>query len=171
MIKNYFYSNKIADKIQEILDREIPGDAAKNINTGDFGILPPPEELEKYLPAIIISIEEVDPVMANEALEIQYYPYYFSIYYIYPYTFESFNDVPSEARNNIESIANVLMNHKTLENFMIEKSEKEVGGLILSSSITKISFENIENEFFRSLKIPASIGKISYVIGFRTFRR
>lgn len=168
-MKNYFYSNVIAEQIRTLLDENLSEEVSKNITVGDFSVLPSPKNLNEYLPAIVISLAEMDNKCANETLNVMYTPYYFNIYYIYPYTFESNMNPEKRGRRNAEKVANVLMNFRTLDGFKIKKSEVEAGGLVIHSVLSNIKYESLEDEFFRRVEIPMHISSIEFCVGFRTY--
>lgn len=170
MIKNYFYSIEIANRIKEILDNELP-EEFKNISTGDFSILPPPDRLEEFLPAVIIDVDNNNFKSLNAHNGMTNQVYKFSINYIYPYDFKAFQDTSAIARKNAETIGNILLNYPTLNDFFIERNEKEIGGEITSSTINEIKFDNAETQFFRALDIPASIVEIPFEVSFITYER
>jgi hypothetical protein len=169
MMKNYFYSNEIAEQIRTLIDSKVSSECAKNISVGDMGILPGPDKLAEYLPAVLINAEELENIFANESLNVSYTPYYYSIYYLYPYTFEGDNNAEIEAKKYAQEVANVLMNYRTLDNFKIGQSDTEIGGLVVYSQLSGIKFDSAENELFRALEVPAKIAKIEFVVGFRTY--
>lgn len=169
-MKNYFYTTEIANKIKELLDEKLPIKVAKNISVGDFTVLPAPEKLEEYLPAVIIDTSDNDITDSNLALDIYSQQLTFDIYYLYPYTFKEFEDTPAEAIQRAEQVANTLMNYKTLEDFTIEPTETEAGGQVVTSAISSIDFDTAETKFFKALQIPAYISHIEYYLAFRTFR-
>lgn len=169
-MKNYFYTTEIADAIRDLFDEKLPQEVAKNISTGDFTVLPAPSKLEEYLPAVIINLSDNDVTDSNIALGIHTQQYTYDIYYLYPYTFKEFEDTPKKATKNAEYIANVLMNHRTLDDFTIEPTEMEAGGQVITSTISRLNFDNAETDLFRALEIPASIVHIEYYLAFRTFR-
>lgn len=168
-MKNYFYSNDIANKIKELLDAKLPADI-KNISVGGFDILPAPDRLNEFLPAVIISSEESEITDANKAMDIMLQEYVYTIYYLYPYTFSEFEDTPSKSRQGAEKVANALINYRTLDDLVIDPTEHEAGGQIITSAISSIKFDNAETKFFRTLEIPASIAIIEYLVAFRTFK-
>lgn len=170
-MKNYFYSNEIATRIRDLINENISEEAAKNISVGDFSILPYPDKLVDYLPAVIISTDTIENKFANESSSVSYTPYYFSIYYIYSYTYEGDSNAERDGKKYAQEIANVLMNFRTLNDFKILASEIEVGGLVVSSMLSNIDFDNTKHEFFRSLEIPAHISKIEFCVGFRTYQQ
>ncbi|GMG96254.1 hypothetical protein [Tepidimicrobium xylanilyticum] len=169
-MKNYFYTTEIANKIRNLLDGKLPIEVAKNISVGDFTILPAPEKLDEYLPAVIINLSCNDLVDSNIALDVYTQQYTYDIYYLYPYTFREFEDTPVEAIQKAEVIANIFMNHKTIDDFKIEPTEKEAGGQIITSTVSRLTFDNAETKLFRALEIPAYIIHIEYYLAFRTFR-
>jgi len=169
-MKNYFYTTRIANKVKELLDEKLPIEVAKNISVGDFTVLPAPEKLEEYLPAIIIDTSNNNITDSNLALGIYTQQLTFDIYYLYPYTFKEFEDTPTEAIQKAEQIANILMNYRTLEDFVIEPTETEAGGQVITSAISGIDFDTAETKFFKALQIPAHISHIEYYLAFRTFR-
>ena len=169
-MKNYFYTTEIADEIRRLLDEKLPIEVAKNISVGDFTILPAPEKLDEYLPAVIINLSDNDVVDSNIALDIYTQQYTYDIYYLYPYTFNEFEDTPVEAIQKAETIANTLMNYRTLDDFIIEPTEDESGGQVITSAISRLTFDNAETKLFRALEIPAYIVHIEYYLVFRTFR-
>lgn len=170
-MKNFFYTNEIAGKIKELLDRELPNTAALNISIGDFTVLPAPEKLEEYLPAVLINISDQETIESNLALEVFTHQYTFGIHYIYPYTLKEFEDTPAKAIEASQMIANILMNYRTLEGFNIDKSPEEAGGQVVSSAVSRIDHDNAETKLFKSLSIPAHITNIEYYLAFRTYRR
>mgnify|MGYP001027098359 CR=1 FL=1 len=169
-MRNYFYTTDIAVEIKELLDRELPSRAAKNISVGDFTILPAPEKLDEYLPAVIINLSDNDVVDSNIALDIYTQQYTYDIYYLYPYTFKEFEDTPVEAIKKAEIIANTLMNNRTLGDLRVDPTEDEAGGQVITSAVSRITFDNAETKLFRALEIPAYIVHIEYYLAFRTFR-
>lgn len=170
VLKNYFYAEQIAQRIKEILDEHLSQECAKNISTGDFSILPEPERLDGYLPAVIIENGGLGVESANEQLAIYYMLHQFSIWYFYPYSFETMEDVPLKAKQHLHQIANVLMNFKRLDGFEIKRSETEAGGLVLGSSIQQLAYDNAETKLFRALDLPMFIGRIDYQVDFRTYQ-
>lgn len=169
-MKNYFYTTEIANKIKELLDEKLPTDEIKNISVGDFTVLPAPDKLDEYLPAVIINLSDNDVVDSNIALGIYTQQYTYDIHLIYPYQFKEFEDTPTEAIKKAELIANILMNHKTLDDFIVEADENEAGGQIVTSAISRLTFDNAETKMFRALDIPAYIVHIEYYLAFRTYR-
>lgn len=169
-MKNYFYTTEIADAMRDLFDEKLPLEVAKNISVGDFTVLPAPVKLDEYLPAVIINLSDNDVTDSNIALDIYTQQYTYDIYYLYPYTFKEFQDTPKEATKNAEYIANVLMNHKTLNDFIIEPTEMEAGGQIITSAVSSLNFDNAETKLFKALDIPAYIVHIEYYLAFRTFR-
>lgn len=169
-MKNYFYTTEIAKAIKELLDDKLPIDEIKNISVGDFTVLPAPDKLDEYLPAVIINLSDNDVVDSNIALDIYTQQYTYDIHLIYPYKFKEFEDTPVEAIKKAEMVANILMNHKTLDGFTIYSSEDEAGGQIVTSAISRLNFDNAETKMFRALDIPAYIVHIEYYLAFRTYR-
>ena len=169
-MKNYFYTTEIAKAIKELLDDKLPIDEIKNISVGDFTVLPAPDKLDEYLPAVIINLSDNDVVDSNIALDIYTQQYTYDIHLIYPYKFKEFEDTPVEAIKKAEMVANILMNHKTLDDFIIYSSEDEAGGQIVTSAISRLNFDNAETKMFRALDIPAYIVHIEYYLAFRTYR-
>lgn len=169
-MKNYFYADQIAAMMREILNRELSQDCAKNISTGDFSILPEPEKLNAFLPAVIIENTEVDVQCANEALDIFYQPHQFALWYLYPYRFEVFEDTPKVAKAYVHEVANVLMNHMTLGGLDIAPSDTEAGGRVIASQVLRIAYDNAETKLFRALDLPMFIGRIDYQVDFRTYQ-
>jgi|GEM_PF-6480330 len=169
-MKNYFYTTEIANAIKELLDDKLPIDEVKNISVGDFTVLPAPDKLDEYLPAVIINLSDNDVVDSNIALDIYTQQYTYDIHLIYPYKFKEFEDTPVEAIKKAEMVANILMNHKTLDDFIIYSSEDEAGGQIVTSAISRLNFDNAETKMFRALDIPAYIVHIEYYLAFRTYR-
>lgn len=170
-MKNYFYTTEIAKAIKGLLDDKLPIDEIKNISVGDFTVLPAPDKLDEYLPAVIINLSENDVVDSNIALDIYTQQYTYDIHLIYPYRFKEFEDTPVEAIKKAEMVANILMNYKTLDDFIIDPDENEAGGQIITSAISKLNFDNAETKMFRALDIPAYIVQIEYYLAFRTYRR
>ena len=168
-MKNYFYTTEIGEKIKDLLNEKLPDDI-KNISVGDFTVLPAPDKLEEYLPAVIINLNDNDVVDSNIALDIYTQQYTYDIYFIYPYQFREFEDTPSEAIKRAEEIANILINYKTLDDFIVDPADDEVGGQIITSAISKLTFDNAETKMFRALEIPAYIVHIEYYLAFRTYR-
>ncbi len=169
-MKNYFYTTEIADAVKELFDEKLPLEVAKNISTGDFTVLPAPDKLDDYLPAVIISISDKDVDWANMSLDISTQEDTYDIYYLFPYTFKEFEDTPKEATINAEYIANTLMNYRTLNDFTVEPTETEAGGQVITSAISSLSFDNAETKLFKALEVPAYIVHIEYYLAFRTFR-
>lgn len=169
-MKNYFYTDKVAEKIRTILNEKLYEDAAKVINIGDFSILPGPDDLKDYLPAILINITNEEIIDGNEALGIYTQQYNYDIYYIRPYDYKAFTEIPIDSMKVVKEIANILMNYPTLDNFSIDPTDKEVGGEVLWGAISTIDHDTVENEFFRNLQIPAYIEKIEYFLAFKNYQ-
>ncbi len=169
-MKNYFYTTEIAKVIKGLLDDKLPIDEIKNISVGDFTVLPAPDKLDEYLPAVIINLSDNDVVDSNIALDIYTQQYTYDIHLIYPYKFKEFEDTPVEAIKKAEMVANILMNYKTLDDFIIDPDENEAGGQIITSAISKLNFDNAETKMFRALDVPAYIVHIEYYLAFRTYR-
>lgn len=169
-MKNYFYADQIAARLRELLNRELSQECAKNISTGDFSILPEPEKLNNYLPAVIIENTSLEMDCANESLDIYYQPHQFAIWYFCPYRFEAFEDTPQIAKGHIHEVANVLMHYVTLDQFGIEPSNTEAGGRVIASQVLRIAYDNAETKLFRALELPMFIGRIDYQVDFRTYQ-
>lgn len=171
MIKNYIYCDRIGEQIRKLLDRELPTECAKNISTGDFSILPEPERLTAYLPAVLIHNTNVQVQDINAGLDLVLTENHFEVLYLYPYDFKRMEDVPAIAKENLRMIANVLMNHRTLEGYTVEPSEHEAGGILTTSRVDVIRFDSAETKLFRSIEVPMAVGVIEYVTEFRTYQR
>ena len=167
---NYFYTDMIAEQIKTICDEELPVEIAKNISCGDFSILPEPEKLNDYLPAIIIKSKGVDTVETNKALGIFNMDYMFDVYYLFPYEFKEFEDTPKQAKLNTQKVANLFLNYPDLDEFNIEKSDYEQGGYVVDSEIGVIEFDSAETALFKMLDVPMCIGKIPLKIKFMTYQ-
>lgn len=169
-MKNYFYEDLLLDRIKEMID-VLPHDAAKNITCGDFSVLPMPEELGEYLPAIIIGSSVTEPEFANRVSEILYTPFIFKIHYIFPYSYVAMNDTPKQAKKIVYQVANIFLNNPTLGDLTVERNPTEAGGAVINCMITKIDFNPAENSFFTALEIPASVAEITLEIEFRTYQK
>lgn len=169
-MKNYFYTEQLAERIRDILNRELSGECARNISTGDFSILPEPENLNKYLSAVIIEHTALDISCANEQLDIFYQPHQFAVWYFYPYAFTEFENTPAKAMQYVHEVANVLMNYMTLDDLDISPSETEAGGRVIASQVLRIAYDNAETKLFRMLDLPMFIGRIDYQVDFRTYQ-
>lgn len=169
-MKNFFYEEQVMEKVKEILN-SLTEEQAKNITCGDFSVLPLPEELGNYLPAVIITAVETEPEFANRVSETLYTPYTFHINYIYPYTFKALEDTPRESKKVAYTIANLFLNNRTLGDLEIPRGETEAGGKVLDCMITKIDFNPAENTFFTALEIPASVAEITLEVDFRTYQK
>ena len=169
-MKNYFYGAEIAKKIQSLLDTHLPDDTAKNINIGDFTIIPSPEYISEYVPAVLISQTAIDITPSNKALDIYFTPYAYDIRYIFPITLEHEQDSNKKFKQGAEYIANILMNYKALDSFRIDQNEKEQGGLVVDTEVENIVLDSEESIFFAQLEIPALVANIRYVVGFRTYQ-
>lgn len=170
-MKNYLYCQQIGEKIKELLDRELSKECAKNISTGDFGILPEPENLNRYLPAVLIDNTAVNIEDVNPTLDIVRMEHVFDIYYLYPYSFMNMEDVSMQAKIYLGQIANSLMNYRGLEGLSFEAAKEESGGFIEGTSLEGIVFSSAETKLFRAMEIPANIGKLEYKVLFRTYQR
>jgi len=170
-LKNYFYSNEIGERIRGLIDTKVSAECAKNVSVGDISILPAPDKLNEYLPAVLITTNEVENVSTNENLDISYTPYYYTIYYLYPYTYENDSNTEIEAKKYAQEVANVLMNYRTLDNFKIPALDTEIGGLVIYSKLSNIKFDSAESEVFRALEVPAKIITMDFAVGFRTYRK
>ena len=171
MERNYFYSNEIAEQIKSLLDENLPKDAAKNITVGDFSVLPDPDTYHEYLPAVIISTNEMTVTSANLNRRIFHTPYNYTIYYLTPYTFEQDTDAVKEAKSNAEVIANILIGDHTLDGFEIDMAYDEAGGVVVSSALSRIRYDSAERAFFRELRLPVSIASIDFTVDFRTYAK
>ena len=170
-MKNYFYSNEIAEHIKTLLDENLPTDAAKNITVGDFSVLPDPDTYNEYLPAVIISANEMTVTSANLNRRIFHTPYNYTIYYLTPYTFEQDSDAVTEAKTNAEAIANILISDHTLDQFEIYPTYDEAGGQVVTSELSRIRYDSAEQAFFRELRLAVSVASIDFTVDFRTFAK
>ena len=168
-MENYFYSNEIAEHIKFLLDENLPKEAAKNITVGDFTVLPDPDTYTEYLPAVIISTNEMAVTSANLSRRIFHTPYNYTIYYLFPYTFEPGTEPVKQCQKNAEAIANILINDHTLDGFEIDKTYDEAGGMVVTSEMSRIRYDNTEQAFFRELRLPVSVASINFSVDFRTF--
>ena len=167
---NYFYTEQIAEQIKKICDEELPVEIAKNISCGDFSILPEPESLNDYLPAIIINSKGVSTTETNKAASIFNMNYTFEVYYLFPYEFKEFEDTPRQAKVNAQKVANLFLNYPDLDEFEVEQTDNEQGGYVAESEIGIIEFESAETALFKMLDVPMSICKIPLTINFMTYQ-
>lgn len=168
-MKNFYYTTEITEKIKEILDTELPL-TIKNINVGGFRLLPPPEVIKEYIPAVFIEPVEIDSDTANEALDIEAEQYPFQILYVAPYSFETHEDMLPKIKE-AENIANVLRASGILSTLRIDPSDTEAGGMVVYRRVKGIRFDNISTELFAQIKVPACVVQIDFDVFFRTFAR
>ena len=168
-MENYFYSNEIAEQIKFLLDENLPKEAAKNITVGDFTVLPDPDAYTEYLPAVIIITHEMTVSAANIHRRIFHTPYNYTIYYLFPYTFEPGSDPVQLCKKNAEAILNILISDHTLDGFEIDKTYDEAGGQVVTSEMSRIRYDSAEQAFFRELRLPVAIASINFTVDFRTF--
>lgn len=169
-MKNYFYNDRIAQRLQMLLDKELPAECARNISTGEFGILPEPDSLAEYLPAVLIRNTGVALKEVNGALGIMMTENNFEIVYLYPYTFTQLQDVPDQARKNLQLIANLLLCSRTLDSFSVAPDQEEAGGILLAGKVKNLRFDSRETKLFRREEVPAVVGVIEYTAEFRTYQ-
>jgi hypothetical protein len=168
---NYFYSDRLAERIKALLDEHLPDEAARNISVGDFSVLPDPDEYAAHFPAVVISADEMENIAANASKGIFYTPYHFTVYYFYPYTFDGDESAVRQGKRYAEAVANVLMNLPSLDGFEVECSETEAGGMVVASELSRIRYDSAEQAFFRELGLPLSIAAISFSVDFRTYAK
>jgi hypothetical protein len=166
-MKNFYYTTEITKKIKEVLDTELPL-TVKNINIGGFRLLPAPEVIKEYLPAVFIEPIEIDTESANEVLDIEAEQYPFQILYTAPYSYETQEEMLPKIKE-AELIANVLRATPVLSSFRIDPSETEAGGMVVYRRVRGIRFDNISTELFAQIKVPACVVQIDFDIFFRTF--
>ena len=122
------------------------------------------------MPAVLISQNSTKVTPSNKFTAVYFTPYTFEIQYIYPITLEYAQDFNKAFKNNTEQIANILMNYRDLDNFIIEQGNDQQGGFVIDTEVEYITFDSEENMFFRELEIPALIASIKFVVGFRTYQ-
>ena len=166
-MKNFYYSTDLANLIKQVLDEKLP-QTIKNINIGNFSLLPPPERIKDYIPAVFIEPVEVDTESANDVLQIESESYPYSIMYVAPYSFEQNEEMIPRIKES-EFIANVLRSDSRITECRIEPSDTEAGGMTVYRKVKKIRFDNIATELFAQLKVPACVVQIEFEIFFRTF--
>lgn len=178
-MKNFFYSTEIGDQIKHLLDTILDEDEAKNITTGDFSVLPDPEKLNDFLPAVVITLRQNVINNGNSQLGAVSVPYIYDIYYLYPYSFKEFEDIPAASKKITEKISNIFLNYPNLvitedeENdpyrtpkFEIEKSDTEAGGYVTSSEVIAIDYDNAETKLFNLLEWPMATARIQLQVEF-----
>lgn len=169
-MRNYFYTDKLAARIQELLAAALSESTARNISTGDFGILPAPDYLNDYLPAIIIEQTQLEVTCAHEGLGIFYQPHQFCLWYFYPYEFNDWEPTAQKGARYLQEVANVLMNQPTLSDYRIEPSPAEAGGRVINAQVLRLSYDNAETKLFRAMELPLFVGRIDYQVDFRTYQ-
>lgn len=167
MIKNNFYSTEVSEGIKAILNTSLTELIAKTISVGGFELLPEPEYLNEYLPAVIIKPTETE---VSGTINVNNQLIYFDIYYIYSYDFTQFQDIPLEARKGAETVANVLLGNRTLNGLKISPSETESGGEVRNFNVSTIKYDTAETQIFYQLDIPAAIAHISAAVEFLNYR-
>lgn len=172
-MKNYFYWNDIALKIQKILTDNIQSlGTIKKIVTGDFCLLPSPsaKDFYNFFPCILIETDNMELFYDNKALDTTTQDYAYSIYYIYPYGASVVNkDI--FAQDETKLVANVLMNYRTLDSFQLSKADNEAGFVVLDSEIKSISFDNEIKQLFLNMEVPLSVSLIKYIVTIKTLRK
>ncbi len=172
-MKNYFYWNDIALRVQEILTNNIKSlGTIKKIVTGDFCLLPTPSTTDFYnfFPCVLIETDNMELFYDNRALDTTTQDYSYSIYYIYPYGASAVNkDIFAQEETKL--VANILMNYRTLDNFQLPKSENQSGFVVIDSEIKSISFDNEIKQLFLNMEVPLSVSLIKYIVTIKTLRK
>lgn len=168
-MKNFFYSMEIAEQIRSLLDSALPS-TFKNITIGDLNLLPAPDMIMDYVPAVLINPMETQCSMVNENLQVAYDVYPFNIVYIYPFSFQTPEQVSAQYKN-AELIANVFRDadKPNLNSLTIPKSETEAGGMVVQVIVNTIHFVNGMSQLFAELSVPACVVEIQVSVAFRTF--
>lgn len=169
-INNFLYPEQISDRLKEMLNTSLGEREARNISTGDFKMLPEPDKLNEYLPAVIISNTGVDIIEANNEIGIYLEKYLFTIYFLYPYEFDSFKDTPRDMKIIANKIANTFMSYPTLNRLIIQASENEQGGEVVGAAIKKIGYDNAETQMFSLLELPMATATLFMEVDFRTYQ-
>lgn len=170
-MKNHFYWSNIETQIQRILTDELyKFDNFNKIVTGNFCLLPTPssKEFNNFFPCILIEANNANIFYDNKVLDITTQSYNYDIYYIHPYGGKISQDVDINAQEQTKLIANVLINYRTLDSLKLDKSETEVGFIVIDSEIQGISFDNEIKQVFLNMDISASVSIIKFKVDIKT---
>ncbi len=79
-------------------------------------------------------------------------------------------DTDINAKEATKTIANTLFNYRTLDNFKLNKTDSEVGFVVIDSGIDHLSFDNEMKQFFLNIEVPLSVSLIRFIVRIKTFR-
>lgn len=167
---NFFYWKETADKIHDMLMENIDKSIAKTIVTGDFTLLPYPQDIEdfnSFFPCILIEFDNTEISYPNKADKVTSQIYSYNIFYLYPYG-SRLTDVDMDSLRGTREIANVLMNNRTLEDLKLKKDNENSGFITVDSEISGISFDNDISRIFIDSDVPLSLSIIDFKVEIRT---
>lgn len=168
-------THAILTKIRDLIDTSQEIDFVKSVAIGDLSLLPPPQEFEHWLPAVLVCPNDVyNSRPANK--KISSGTYVFAVRYVKYYDTSNFINAQSEAIQEADIIANVLMNDEDMMDFSrvtdplnyrftVFDGETPVG-FVIQTDVPHIDFNTIDSEVFKHLNLPVIITELTYEVTF-----
>lgn len=167
----------LTEKVRSFIDtsNEIP--FVKTVGIGDLSVLPPPQKLESWTPAVLVCPETVSLSRpANKKFATGEYS--FVIKYIKYYNTSDYINVQAEAIKEADILANILMNDEDMMDHpsrvedpynyrftVFDKNNKPLG-FIIQTDVLNMEFNTIDSEIFKRLNVPAVVVEIQYQLTF-----
>ena len=183
-VRKRFFTSAIAKKIkQDLVNSNTDLDFIKTVAVGDLYLMPSPEELShrdvalQYLPAIYIMPSDIFNSSVNQSKSISSQEYTFTIKCVHYYDINDTTDMMITALETAELVAETLLEDKNFEDTTIvnapkyialkDKNDKVIGNII-ATEVGKISVNELDTEFFKTLGVPVIISEIEYCVLFRS---
>lgn len=173
--KKYF-TNEIIDAVIDLINSntELDSPVLKVVSQGDLSLLPQPEDIQNFLPALLIDVNDIYSTDATGTKSIMSNVYEYSVRYLKYYNeADSFNE-KRDFDNISDLIASTLLDDQNLTEIL--KSDDKYKELLNSGSILKtetsiISHNDTESSIFKDLKVPVMMCTIRYLIYYRTMKK
>jgi len=166
MVQRRLFSNQIADAIiQRLIDKnnQLGSETIPTVAKGNINLLPAPDKLADYLPAIIIEVEDVFNIEATPSKSVLTSIYNFSVKYLQYYNIDNSFEEYSNAVTTSEIIADTLLEDNALQTYL------NPYGRILKTEVPHISFSSTETQVFKDLQVPVILVDIQFVVYFRSY--
>jgi len=181
-VRKRFFINTIAKKIkQDLINQNTDLDFLQTVAIGNIDLMPSPETLShretatKYLPAVYIMPDDVFNTTVNANKSISSGKYAFILRYVHYYDINDTTNVMEDAIAGAELVAETLLEDHNLvptnsgtEYVELQDKNGTPIGHILQTDVPRITFDVVDTEIFRELRVPVILIDIEYQVTFRS---
>lgn len=161
MVRRRLFTNEIMDLIISLINENTDLSFVKTVSKGDLSLMPSPEQMQRFLPAIYIDPSDLyNDSSVNKSIAATKYE--FDISYVKYYDTDMTFDVKEQAINEAQTVADTLMEDMNLNQQSLQE------GRILKTDLPHISFNTEKSNIFTNLKVPVIVIDIKYFVYFRS---